>query len=319
VKMNRRELLACAVGAAAASCVGSAKSPLRPTITIATGLPGMTFKPLGEALATAFSKALPDIDFAVTETPGSVRNIELLQDGTADLGLALADVAYMAYNGRLRETPVPMQNIRGVALLHPSRVHVLVHPDSGIRSIADLRNRSVAVGPPGSGTAVTSEMLLNAFGVSLDQVQQRAMSFSDSIDSFSRGQLDAVFVVAADPVDTVERGTRAGGQLMDIAGPPVSKLRIEYPFLRQAVIPRDIYVRHPRDVETLGIDVLLICRAGLEELRVQGLTSALFDILPELARDLDFLRLMDLERAPATPIPLHRGAVRHYREAELIR
>jgi TRAP transporter TAXI family solute receptor len=279
----------------------------------------MTFRPLGEALAFALSRTLPDTDFGVRETPGSVRNIELLHRGMVDLGLALADVAYMAYNGRLRETPAPMQMIRGIALLHPSRVHVLVRPDGRIRSVADLRNRSVAVGPPGSGTAVTSEIVLNAFEVPLNKVQQHTLSFANAIDAFSKGQLDAVFVVAADPVDIIERGARAGGRLIDVSGPPVSKLRIEYPFFRHAVIPRGIYVGHPRDVETLSIDVLLICRAGLDDPSVRQLTSALFEVLPGLARDLDFLRSMDLERAAATPIPLHRGAVLHYREAELVR
>jgi hypothetical protein len=55
------------------------------------------------------------------------------------------------------------------------------------------------------------------------------------------------------------------------------------------------------------------------KLHVRHLTSALFEVLPGLARDLDFLLLMDLERAPATPIPLHRGTAFYYREAELIR
>ena len=36
------------------------------------------------------------------DTRGSLGNIEALQDGTVDIGLSQAGIAYMAYNGRLR-------------------------------------------------------------------------------------------------------------------------------------------------------------------------------------------------------------------------
>ena len=42
----------------------------------------------------------------------------------------------------------------------------------------------------------------------------------------------------------------------------------------------------------------------MDELLVRRLTAALFEVLPQLALSLDYLRLMDIERSPATPIPL---------------
>jgi TRAP-type uncharacterized transport system substrate-binding protein len=72
-------------------------------------------------------------------------------------------------------------------------------------------------------------------------------------------------------------------------------------------------------VHTVGIDTIIACRAGLDETLVYTLTKTFFDVLPELAVRLDALRRMDLARAPATPIPLHDGAARYYRERELFR
>ena len=67
------------------------------------------------------------------------------------------------------------------------------------------------------------------------------------------------------------------------------------------------------------VDALLLTREGLDEGLVRRLTSALFDVLPELATHNDFLRRMDPTRAPATPIPLHSGAALFYRQMELSR
>src|SRR5689334_6287787 len=148
----------------AASCRTQAPAHEPVTIRITTGLPGMTFKPLGEALAHAFQTVMPDAQFEVIETAGSVANLQRLDSGEADLGFALADVAYTAFNGRGMDFPTPARNIRALAVLHPSAVHVLVPAASKAHSIADLRGR-IGVGPAGSGTAVTSALLLNAFGV----------------------------------------------------------------------------------------------------------------------------------------------------------
>ncbi len=79
-----------------------------------------------------------------------------------------------------------------------------------------------------------------------------------------------------------------------------------------------MYSGHSRPVETVAIDVLLLCRAGLPEEFVHRLTAALFEVLPGLARQFDYLRLMELSRAPATPVPLHPGAAWYYREQELL-
>jgi uncharacterized protein len=300
------------------ACGRVAAVPPTATVRITTGLPGMTFRPLGEALVAAYAKVLPDVQFRVVETEGSVTNVQHLQAGEAELGLALADVAYMAYSGRGSEFPMPARDLRGVAVLHPSAIHVLVPSHSKVRSIAELRGR-VGVGPTGSGTAVTSALLLAAFGVSPSRVQNQSIPFIDASDALTDGRLDASFVVAADPVPAVRRATESGARLVNVAGPTVQRLRTEYPFFRPGVIPGGTYPGETQPVQTMLVDVLLLSRAGVDDALMRRLTSALFGALPALAASNDFLRLMDPNRAPATPIPLHRGAALYYRERELSR
>lgn len=279
----------------------------------------MTFQSLGEALATAYKGVLPDMQFEIVQTAGSVSNVQKLEIGEAELGLALADVAYMGYHGHVAELAQPATNVRAIAVLHPSTVHVLVAGASAIKSLSDLRGHRVGVGPTGSGTAVTSAILLRAYGVPAGDVRQQALPFLDAIDALGKGQLDAVFITAADPVAVVRQAMVSGARLLDIQGQPLERLRVTYPFLRPATIPANTYAGQTRAVQTVREDVLILCRADLSEVVVHNVTKALFDILPQLIVGRDYLRLIDVRRAPATPIPLHPGAAWYYREQELSR
>jgi uncharacterized protein len=316
----RRTLVSTALALAGAFC-SAAPPPHAPTVRvrIATGLPGMTFRPLGEALASAYKGVLPDMQFEVVQTAGSVSNVQKLEVGEAELGLALADVAYMGYNGHVPELAARARNVRAIAVLHPSTVHVLVSERSTITSLSELRGHRVGVGPSGSGTAVTSAILLRAYGVPSTEVRQETLPFLDAIDALGRGALDAVFITAADPVAAVRQATTSGARLLDIDGPPLEQLRVAYPFLRPATIPENTYQGQTRPVRTVREDVLLLCRADLDDEVVHSVTNGLFQVLPQLIVNRDYLRLIDVRRAPATPIPLHPGAAWYYREQELSR
>ena len=240
-----------------------------------------------------------------------------LEDGTVDLGLAQAGIAYMAYHGRLPEADRPLRNIRGVAVLNSSTVHLLVGPRSRARSINDLKGLRIGVGPAGTGNAVTSELLLSPYAA--DALRTLGVAAGQTADTVLAGELDAAFTISGIPHDEVGRATRDGARLVHVNGQAMDQLRSAYPFFRSAVIPAGTYPNQRESIQTLSIDIVLLTRKDLDDALVRQLTAALFQMLPRLTSELDFLKGMDPERAPATPIPLHRGATLYYRERELRR
>ncbi len=288
------------------------------TIRLSTGSPTGNFGPFGVALVEVLAAILPDVRLELIDTPGSLQNLEDLQQGTADLGLAQAGVAYMAYNGRLPGLGRPLHDIRGIAVLNSSSVHMLVGPGSPITSIEDLQNRHVGIGPVGSGNAATAELLLDGFE-SVRNVRRNGAAVAQAMELLLAGGLDAVFITSGIPNAEVGRATQAGARLVDIRGASVDRLRTRYPFLRSDIIPGGVYAGHPERIHTLSVDIVLLARAGLDDALVHRLTAALFQGLPMLSARLYFLRSMDVERAPATPIELHPGAALYYREQELSR
>lgn len=291
----------------------------RTTIRLTTGTPGAGFHPLGQALAAQYGQSLPDIKVEVRESAGSVSNVEALQQGSADIGFAFADVAYMAFSGRLSAGSSPFDRLRGMAVLQLTPLHIVVRGGSTINDIAGLRGRRVGLGPPGSGTALTASMVLQAFGIGTGDVRAESLRFNEASTRLIAGTLDAMFVNASYPAESVRSATGAGARLLTVGGPAIERLRHEYPFLRPTVIPAGTYPRYASPIRTIGSDTLLVCRSDLDEATVYRLTKAFFDVLPALVAEQESLRLMDLEEAPATPIRLHEGAARYYRERELSR
>jgi TRAP transporter TAXI family solute receptor len=255
------------------------------------------------------------LDVRVQDTAGSVANVEALQRGDADVGLSYADVAYMAYVGRLDGREEAFAELRGIAVLELSPVHLVVRAGSAIAHAADLRGQRVAVGPAGSGSALTAQIVLRALGIDATAVLVEPLKYNEAAARLAAGTIDALFVTGSDPVDSVRASAQAGARILPLSGPAIERLRHDYPFFRPTIIHGGTYPGHSAPIRTIGVDNLLLCRRGLDEATVHDLTRQFFAQLPSMP----ILGGMDLEQAPATPIPLHDGAARYYRERELAR
>ena len=195
----------------AVSCgrVQSAGTEQPVTIRLSTGFPSGNFRPFSEALVRGYAQLMPDIRIELIDTSGSVGNIQGLQDGVVDIGLSQAGIAYMAYNGRLRESGRAMRGIRGIAILNSSAVHLLVGPGSPLRSMDELRRRRVGVGPDGSGAAVISQALLHGY-FSPGDVHEVGATVPQTNSMLLENALDAAFTISSVPNDDAKQLTDGG-------------------------------------------------------------------------------------------------------------
>jgi len=155
--------------------------------------------------------------------------------------------------------------------------------------------------------------------VSLDDVQI-VPNTRNGISRLKSGQLDVRIFASAYPLAAVDDvGAESPLRLMSMEPAVVDRVRSRFPFFKPAVIPKGTYQGQDEDVQTVGIDGLLLCRDTMPESLAYRLTKSLFDALPALAEAQRTARLIDIGRAPTTPIPLHPGAARYYRERDLFR
>ena len=108
-------------------------------------------------------------------------------------------------------------------------------------------------------------------------------------------------------------------RLLPIGRNVINQLRGSYPFLKPVTVAAKQLTGQDEPTETLGSEWLLVCRSDLSEDLVYDLTREFFAQLPAMARTHGEAALIDPEQAPATPIPLHPGAARYYREREILR
>jgi TRAP transporter TAXI family solute receptor len=276
-----------------------------------------SFGPFSLRLIDEYRRAWPNIDVRPETAADSIAAVDAIEHGRADIGLAYADAVFAAYWNPRERAKSPL---RGVALLEALPVYVLVRDGSGIRRAADLRGRRV-VKTGGSVTLTRMslpDLVLQAIDV--DPASIRTVPISEALPAFAAGTIDAILLSgwvgnAAAQYETIRRVAR----ILPIEGPLVERLRREYPFLRAVTVPRVLYPGQERPIATVGMDVLVVCARDLPEPVVYEATKQLFIAYPRLSGVEATLRFLNLDEAAATPIPLHPGAARYFRERELSR
>jgi TRAP transporter TAXI family solute receptor len=230
-----------------------------------------------------------------------------------------ADIAYLASVGQLEDMAGPFDEVRAIAALPTRELQVVIAPRSPIRSIRDLRGRRVSLGPPGTGVAITAGLLLSAFGIGSHDIRVEHLAFDEAVLPVMNGEIDAAFWGGRFPNPNIAAATRHGARLLQVVGPEIEQFRAEYPFLRATIIPAGTYPGIDQVVHTVGVDGIFVCRADLDERLVYNLTKAFFRAVSTAGRDVRMLRGFNMSRAAATPLPLHPGAARYYREIEMRR
>jgi uncharacterized protein len=265
-----------------------------------------------------YRQALPAVTFVTAPSPSAAASVDAVQSGDADVSFAFADDVYFSYVGRPGSGRAPYDQLRVIADLGATPVQLLVRRGLRLGSIRDLRGLRVSIGLPNNATEVTVDLLLRAFGMQVADIVAEHLPTPEAGVRLANGTLDAMFSTTMYPADALRVATRGGARLVPLTGPPIDRLRAAYPFFRVAMIPRLAYPELDHDVLTVGVNSVLICRRDLDERLVYDLTRIFFDSLPALS-SATALRMMDVERAAAAPIPLHDGAARYYREQEVMR
>lgn len=285
-------------------------------ISLATGGTAGTYFPLGGAMAEIWNDEVEGVQANAESTGASVANSRLIADGEAELALIQNDIGYYAYNGEEMFSDGALKELAGVATLYPEVIQLVARTDAGIQSVEDLAGKRVAVGASGSGTEANARQILNAFGLTYDDIEEDFLSFSEAANNMKDGHVDAAFVTSGIPTAAIQDiMATTDVVVVPIEGAPVDQLKSDYPFYTEVTIPADAYSKLTSDVNTVAVKAMLVVRADMDEELVYNLTKALFENLDRLAAA--HKRGADISLESATDgmsIPLHPGVQRYYDE-----
>lgn len=299
-----------------------AEAPAKPAekvfISVATGGTGGTYYPLGGAMAKIFNENIDGVTANAQATGASVENIGLVANGETEIAFVQNDVTYYAWTGTESFADKDkITNIRGMAMLYPEVTQVIATKDSGIKTLADLKGKKVAVGAPGSGTEVNARQMLAEYGMTYDDLAKADyLSFNEAADQLKNKQIDAAFVTGAVPTSAVTEVTQTADiVLVPVDSDKITALNSKYPFYTEVVIPAGSYNGQETDVTAAAVMAMLVVPENLDEELAYNLTKQIFDkrqvIIDTHARGND----IKLETALAgMPIDLHPGSQRYYDE-----
>lgn len=284
-------------------------------VTILTGSTSGVYYPLGTALSAIYRKVLPDARISVQETQGSVQNLNLLQVGRGEVAFALADSVSFAWKGDPEMGfPAKLDKLRAIASIYPNYIQIVAAKDAGIETLADLKGKRVSVGAPRSGTEINARRVLQAAGLSYDMMSVEYLPFGDSVALMKERQLDATVQSAGLGVASI-RDLANAVPITIVPIPPNIVARIDDPAILARPIPAGVYKGQDQEVATAIVNNLLMTRDAVPAEAVYTMTRGMFDNLSELAAAHPAAKAISLDSAPlGSPVPLHPGAQRYYRE-----
>lgn len=305
-------------GSTATPSAAPAKPAAPSKYTMVTGSTGGTYYALGGAMANTWNAHLSNIQISCVSSGASVENMNLLQTGEADLGISMNNVADAAWNGN-EPFKSKYDNVLSIGVVYHEVYQLIAASSTGAKTIADLKGKRIAIGPVGSGTAGTSEMVFRLSGMDITKdITAERDGFGDAAAKMQDGHLDASAAVLSVPAASIiEMTTSIDLNYIDIPDDVLEKIQAEAPFYTRLVIPAGTYT-NTEDFNTITCQAALYCRKDMSEDEVYEITKAFYENAAEIASAHTAGRDISLEGAlDGITTPLHPGAVKYFKEKGL--
>src|SRR5947209_8589332 len=289
-------------------------------INVLTGGTSGVYYPLGVAIGKIYSDKIANVKTQVQATKASVENLVLLQQGRGELAFALGDSLKAAWEGDEEAGfKKKMDKLRTIGAIYPNYIQIVATADSGIKTLADLKGKSLSVGAPKSGTELNSRAILAAAGMSYKDIGKiEYLPFAESVDLMKNRQLNATLQSAGLGVASL-KDLSTSSEINVVSVPKEVVDKIGPPF-KSVMIPANTYTGQDKDVPTAAVVNYLVTSSAVSDDLAYQMTKLIYESLPELANAHASGREIKLENAAAAgPVPLHPGAIRYYKEKGLIK
>ncbi len=282
------------------------------SLTFTTGGDTGTYYGYGSVLAQYVSSKT-DLSVTAVVGNGSQANIEDLDSGAVQLGFCQSDVMSYAYSGtNLFAETGAVDSFSVVAALYMEQVQI-VTMNSDIKTVADLKGKTVSIGVSGSGVYFNAIDVLGVYGMTESDITPVYQNFGDSAESLKDGKIDAAFIVAGAPTTAIT-DLSTGGQvyLVSIDDEHIDQLIAKSPYYSAYTIPAATYGM-PEDAKTVAIGAVVLARDDVSEDAIYTFVSTIF----ENAADIQHGKAeeLNLEFASSiTDVPYHPGAAKYFAE-----
>ena len=310
-----------AAALAAVALVGTAQA--QQFFRIGTGGTAGTYYPVGGMIANAVSQP-GKLVVTAQASNGSLANVTGVAGGALESGFSQADVASWAYTGKgVFEGKPAITGLRLLANLYPESVHIVARKGAGIRTVADLKGKRVALDEPGSGTLINARTILAAYGITERDIKPEYIKPNQAGDKLKDGAIDAFFFTGGSPAGAIAElaSSGAGIELVPIEGPQADAIRKADGFFAPDVIAEGTY-KGVGAVKTLAVGAQWVTSDKADATAVYEIVKALYGDAGQKAMGAGHAKGKFITKENAVRgagIPFHPGAERFYKEAGLLK
>ncbi|MEW6262043.1 MAG: TAXI family TRAP transporter solute-binding subunit [Thermodesulfobacteriota bacterium] len=316
--MKRSLKVLVVVGMALTLAFGAQAWAAKKFLTLASGSPGGVYYPLGGGMAVVIEKTVETLRCAAESTGASVENCRLVGNGDSDMGMVMGSVAFKAKNG---EKPFEKKfDLVSLFQMYPAPEHIVTTAQSGIKSVANLKGKKVAIDVPGSGCSTMARAILEEAGFNLEKDLTLAnLSQSESVQALKDGVIDACFFNFAYPGSAVmDLAATRNVVLVPMTPELADKVIKKYPYYLKITIPGKTYSKVDNDVLCLGDSNVMIANQKMDEQVAYDIVKAIYTNVTEGKNALINIHPIAAQLTPAnainSPLPLHPGAAKYFKE-----
>lgn len=292
------------------------------TIRFASGPVGGVNNTIGAGIASLLMEEHPNYTVSAEVTTGGQENIRMVGTGEADFGIAGPDMVYFANtNGREFEGFFDKQDQFRLVCTGWSTVgFVMVPADSPAQTINDLKGMKIGVG---SGSVETNfwPMLLEAYGMTVNDVKDVSMSLSDICEALKDNTIDCgVFCTSEKNSSIQELFQSKDMRLISLSEEAANSIVEKHPYQIKNSVHAGIYEGVDEDVLNIGGTSMIFCSVDTPDVVVYNLVKLIFERNDDLAAMQNNASYLNAENCLTSSdiIPVHPGAEMYYKEVGIL-
>lgn len=292
------------------------------TIRIGSGPVGGVNNTIASGIASLLMDEYSNYTVSAEVTTGGQENIRMVGTGEADFGIAGPDMVYFANtNGREFEGFFDKQDQFRLVCTGWSTVgFVMVPADSPAQTIEDLKGTKIGVG---SGSIETNfwPMLLEAYGMTVDDVKDVSMSLSDICEALKDNTIDCGVFCTSENNSTIQELFQSKDmRLIPLSEEAANSIVGKYPYQIKNYVHAGIYNGVDKDILNIGGTSMIFCSVDTPDVVVYNLTKLIFERNDDLVAMHKNASYLNAENCLISSdiIPIHPGAEMYYKEVGIL-
>jgi TRAP transporter TAXI family solute receptor len=216
----------------------------------------------------------------------------------------------------MRSVGAMWQNVEHFVLLSE------LAPTGEIMDLANIDGERYVLGQRNSGAEQTGRFILDTLGIDYEEKFNLAyMGYGPTTSAIQDGNIVGMNIPAGAPVSSITQAYALLGERLSILNwteETLAKLNAKYPLWDWYDFPPGTYPNQTEHIRTIGSPNVLVTRADIADEAVYEVTKVIWENLATLQEIHGATKDMSLDIAiDGLGAPLHRGAIRYYREIGL--